>query len=391
MYDDLNNLRCVLPPLGLQLTMQSGWDITVNAGNILKEQCFRYEYDGRNRMVRKKVPGVYDIHMIYDTRDRLVLSQDSNMRAAKQWLYTLYDDLNRPKATGLITDIINYNNPAYHHTQASSSTAYPNLANYSTKEELSNTFYDDYTWRGTYGNPLTDTFNKAYDSYLQTPSDTEWPYPQANVQSKLTRGLVTGTRAKIVGSSNTYIYTVNIYDEKGRVIQSLATNLTNGEEHITTQYTWSGQPLVSVLRTRKAGSNNPQTHVVATTMTYDDLGRLLTVKKGLHSFFNNTGQHLYKPEQVIVQNEYDALGQLKKKKLGATTAILDSINYDYNIRGWMLGANRNYAKDSNSVTNHFGFDLAYDKINLSVNGITANYADSLFNGNIAGMLWKSGG
>ncbi len=45
MYDDLNRLRCVLQPLGLQLTQQLSWDITANAGNILKEQCFRYEYD----------------------------------------------------------------------------------------------------------------------------------------------------------------------------------------------------------------------------------------------------------------------------------------------------------------------------------------------------------
>jgi len=390
MYDKLNNLRCVLPPLGVQLTQQFSWDITANAGNILKEQCFRYEYDHRNRLIRKKVPGAYDQIMVYDTRDRLVLTQDSNMRAAKQWLYTLYDNLNRPNATGLITDNTNYNNPSYHHTQAAASTAYPNLTNYPTREELSNTFYDDYSWRSNYGNPLRDTYYDAYDTYFQTPSNT-WPYPQANVQSKRIWGLVTGTRSKVVGSSNTYLFTVNFYDEKGRVIQSLATNITNGEEHITTQYTWSGQPLITVLRTRKAGSNNPQTHVVATTMVYDDLGRLLTVKKDLHTFFNNTDQHLYKPQQVILQNEYDALGQLKKKKLGATTAILDSINYDYNIRGWMLGANRSYAKDSTSTTNYFGFDLGYDKLNLSVNGITANYADSLFNGNIAGMLWKSGG
>jgi RHS repeat-associated protein len=94
---------------------------------------------------------------------------------------------------------------------------------------------------------------------------------------------------------------------------------------------------------------------------------------------------------VIVQNEYDAFGQLKTKQLGNPSALSETLTYDYNIRGWMLGTNRTYAKDTTSATNYFGFDLAYDKKTLSINGVADNYADSLMNGNIAGMLWKSQG
>ena len=395
VYDDLNNLRLTIQPKGVDLLLTNAWNFTVLNGNIMNELSFRYEYDQRRRIIRKKTPGDGEVRMIYDARDRLVMTQDRALReGTHQWLYTKYDELNRPIATGLITDHTNYDNLAYHLNAAATSTNYPDLNNY-TEEELTNTFYDNYNWRSSYGNPLSATYNNTYDTYLQTASNTTWPYPQANVQSSLTIGLVTGSRVKIVGSSNTYLYTVNFYDDKERVIQTLATNITNGEEHTTTQYTWSGQPLIIVLRTRKAGTNNPQTHVTATTMTYDYLSRLLNVKKYLHSFFSNTDHHLYKPEQVIVQNEYDALGQLKKKTLfppsGGAGGSLETLTYDYNIRGWLLGSNLIYANDTKSSANRFGFELAYDKNNLSVNGQSDPYASTQFNGNIAGMLWKSAG
>jgi hypothetical protein len=76
--------------------------------------------------------------MVYDARDRLVLTQDANMRAGspQKWLYTLYDELNRPIATGLWQ---NSDTRADHATQAASSTAYPNLTG-QTYEELTRTF-----------------------------------------------------------------------------------------------------------------------------------------------------------------------------------------------------------------------------------------------------------
>jgi hypothetical protein len=162
-------------------------------------------------------------------------------------------------------------------------------------------------------------------------------------------------------------------------------------DYTTTQYNWSGQPLVVVQRIRKGSTPNPQTHVVATIMNYDELGRVLSIKKDHHLFLNNTNQHFYKPEQTIVQHQYDALGQVKKKKLGSVSSTIDSLTYDYNIRGWALGANRTYAKDTASIANYFGFDLAYDKNNLAISDLAANYDGTQLNGNIAGMLWKSKG
>ena len=62
VYDHLNNLRCVIQPEGVN-AITSTWTLTTS---LLNEQCFRYEYDERNRIIMKKIPGAAEIYMIYD-------------------------------------------------------------------------------------------------------------------------------------------------------------------------------------------------------------------------------------------------------------------------------------------------------------------------------------
>ena len=75
--------------------------------------------------------------------------------------------------------------------------------------------------------------------------------------------------------------------------------------------------------------------------------------------------------KTISQLEYDKLGRLKKKTLspagGTGGNPLETLAYDYNIRGWVLGMNRDYSRDA-SNTNWFGFDLGYDKTNNNIIG-----------------------
>jgi RHS repeat-associated protein len=390
IYDNFNNLRCVIQPEGVKTLTGNGWSLS---SAILSEQCFRYEYDERNRMVMKKVPGAGTVWMVYDTRDRLVLTQDSNLRVQGKWIYTLYDNnLNLTTSTGLWN---NTQDRVYHKGQAYNSTDYPNLSG-QTYEELTVTFYHDYTWLAAYSNPLPSSYSNSYDSYFQSVSNTTWPYPQANSPTLQLKGLVTGTRIKVLGSS-TYLYTVNFYDEKARMIQVQSTNLSGGIDIITTQYTWAGQPLIVIQKQQKSVTN-AQTSVIVTQNTYDDLGRVIKIeRKQSNTFVNSNAMSAY---VTIATMGYDALGQLQKKHIGSKKdpasgnyysprQPLDSMIYDYNIRGWLLGANRDYAKDANN-NNWFGFDLGYDKTN---NGIIGNqsYANPQFNGNIEGMVWKSKG
>jgi RHS repeat-associated protein len=381
IYDDLNKLRCVVQPEGVKALAVGSWALT---GILLDEQCFRYDYDARNRLIMKKIPGAGEMYMVYDARDRLVLTQDANIRTGTiKWMYTLYDELNRPKETGLWN---NSQSAADHRTAAYGSITYPALSG--TWEILSQTYYDNYTWLAANGNPFTDTYNNTYDTYFQTASNTTWPYPQANAQSLQLKGMATGSKIKVIGTS-TYLYTISFYDAKGRVIQMQSKNITGGTDIVTTQYTWAGQPLVMIQKQEKQGTGT-QTSVLVSQMTYDDLGRLAkTEKKVSNTLVNGNAMPAYK---TIVEYEYDKLGQLKKKTLVPAynnNAGLETLNFDYNIRGWMLGMNRDYAKDANS-TNYFGFDLGYDKANNNIIG-SQTYTNPQYNGNIEGMVWKSKG
>ncbi|MCW3109995.1 MAG: cell well associated RhsD protein [Segetibacter sp.] len=99
VYDDLGQLRFVIPPKAVaKMIASNSW---VLAQDVVDELCFRYEYDARQRMIAKKVPGADWVVMVYDKRDRLVFTQDGNMRTKNQWMTTLYDDLNRPVQTGI--------------------------------------------------------------------------------------------------------------------------------------------------------------------------------------------------------------------------------------------------------------------------------------------------
>ncbi|HEX2627936.1 MAG TPA: DUF6443 domain-containing protein, partial [Chitinophagaceae bacterium] len=360
IYDDFGQLRAVIQPEGTKTLVAGSWTVT---STILDEQCFRYEYDERGRMSMKKVPGAGEVLMVYDARDRVVLTQDANMRNGSpvKWNYMLYDALNRPVETGLWT---NSNTRAYHAGQAASSSSYPNLAG-QTIEEMTRTFYDDYTWRSSESNPLSATRNTGNDSYLLTPDNSNFPYPQnTTIQSGQLTGMITGTKTRVIGTNN-FLYTVTFYDGKGRVIQVQSQNISGGTNIVTTQYSWSGQPLLTTLKSEKAGTNS-QTSVMLTKITYDDLGRLVKTEKKISNTNVNSGS-MPGSWTTISEQEYDALGQLKKKKLAPaynSNAGLESLNYDYNIRNWTLGMNRRYLLDNNNgsyETHYFGFDLGYDK------------------------------
>lgn len=381
IYDDLNNLRSVIQPEGVKALSQNGWQLTQP---ILDEQCFRYEYDERNRVAVKKVPGSAEVLMVYDVRDRLILNQDGIMRVNNMWLYTQYDALNRPVATGkwLISDPVTYSF-ANIRLAAYSSTNYTDALPGVT-EELTRTFYDTYDWvnQAPYNSALPVNFS-SYDnswdgpSYMQTPSNIGFPYAQTNVPDSRTKGMVTGMRVKILNEPG-YIYTTSIYDVKGRVIQMKSLNHTGGLDIATTQYSWSGQPLVSISRQQKPGSASITT---VTKNNYDALGRVTQTIKNITDNINNISS-----PDLAGTNAHDELGQLKIKRLGVSGRdAVETQNYEYNIRGWLLGMNRDYVNSTHS-NSHFGFDLAYDKpANL---GGLPNYSKALYNGNITGMTWR---
>src|SRR5690606_27581923 len=192
----------------------------------------------------------------------------------------------------------------YHRLRADTSISYPNVSGY-TNMELTRTFYDDYSWRAGEGNPISNVLNSENSSYLPTASNTNWPYPQEVVASNHLKGLVAGTKTRVLNTS-TFLYTVNFYDEKGRLVQVQSTNVTGGTDIATTQYSWHGQPLFTIRKQQKQGAD-AQTILTLTQLSYDSLWRLSKVQKKVsHSQVNGGSVPSY--WTTILENEYDALG-----------------------------------------------------------------------------------
>jgi RHS repeat-associated protein len=195
--------------------------------------------------------------------------------------------------------------------------------------------------------------------------------------------MVTWTKVKVLGTADQFNSSANIYDAKGRMIQVQTINVTGGLGVITNQYSFSNQVLRSHVKHQKL-TGTVQTYDVATKNNYDELGRVISIEKNL----NNTGW------KTISSLTYDPLGQLKTKKLAPSFngAGLETLTYDYNIRGWMLGTNRDYLRDKNTTgyqQRYFGFELGYDKCTIAPGSCSGG--EYQYNGNISVTTWKSAG
>ncbi|WP_142686752.1 DUF6443 domain-containing protein [Chitinophaga polysaccharea] len=420
VYDDLGNLRFVIPPKAVEAII-SNWTISTA---VAAELCFIYRYDGRNRMIVKKVPGADSTEMVYDVRDRLAFSRDGNLKG-KSWLVTFYDALNRPTMTALYnvatdratlqatmntatgnTQSLSYNFPgtadlvlANHNGSVSyqatnsitltdgfdtgagtevtleiNASATNGNANVAVTNPLPNipisaltpltyTFYENYSFAGKQNYVSADVTKPQAGSNLNAEA-----LPAA--ASTMIKGLVTGTKVRVLGTDQ-WLTTTNYYNDKGRLIQVLADNLSGGQDVTTSLYDFNGKLLSTYLRHRNQRSGRiPQTEVL-TMLAYDAGGRLLNIKKRLNNDVNL--------ERTIAVNEYDELGQLKKKRLGVTgTTQLETLNYEYNIRGWLRSINKDFIPTAGSTANWFGQELNYDY----------GFTSAQFNGNISGTKWK---
>ncbi|PSL19288.1 DUF6443 domain-containing protein [Chitinophaga ginsengisoli] len=421
VYDDIGSLRFVIPPLAVE-SIKGAWVISTTVAN---ELCFQYQYDERQRMVVKKVPGAGRVFMVYDIRDRLVFTQDSVQRTKSlmEWMVTFYDGLNRPTMTAIYKGTatrealqtslnsapalqsISYIAPAkadlalYDHDGSPSYTAtnsitilegfdsgpggqteakidasgsgdttviiasnpLPNIPA-SALTPLTYTFYDNYNYAGKLAFVGTDT------GKLQA-ADTL--YPEKRPISNMTAGLVTGNRVRVLGTDK-WLTTTTYYNDKGRAIQIISENNLGGKDVMTTLYSFKGAILATYLRHQNPKSTASQSTLL-TTMTYDHAGRLLTLRKRLN---DNIEQ-----EKLIAANSYDELGQLRLKRLGVSAGgtVLDSLSYTYNIRGWLQGINKNFVNGGSNTSNWFGMEFSYDY----------GFVNNQFNGNIAGIKWKT--
>lgn len=438
IYDDFNRLRCVIQPLGVELLLSSGslyppFDLT-----------FFYEYDDRGRMISKQVPGAGPVYMVYDKRDRLVFTQDANMRLADQWMATMYDQLNRPVLTGIMTytgsreqlqEYVNNSNlstpatinsvvpgnshlyvdernPALTSYQASNSITFnaafqsENNAEFTAEIEtqqttqqsvvvqgnilppgnnliaLTITYYDNYDWNGR----SELSYSTAYHNQLDVGNNLHAETLPQQYSNNL-QGQITGMSVRVIENPadlavGKWLTTINFYDDKGRPIQSKSDNYKGGFDIVTNRYDFAGK-LLTNYRQHSNPAAGVSSHIrIKTNMEYDHGGRLLKIFKTINDDASSKVQ--------IASQDYDELGQLIKKEIGQkkdenddyTTEPLEIQNFTYNIRGWLQGINKDYARSTGqSSSGWFGMELNYDW----------GFDSKNYNGNIAGTRWRSRG
>ena len=356
VYDDLDRLRFVLPPKAVE-AIKSNWTVTAT---VATELCFQYRYDQRSRMIVKKLPGADSLEMVYDKRDRIIAFRDGNLKFRQFWRVNYYDTQNRERMSGLLNSALtreqmqtNVNAAAFDPVNS-----FPFISE-SAVIPLVNTYYDDYSYAGSLPYTTTD---------ITKPQALSNLYAEAlpSVASKITRGLVTGIKTQ-VDYTGQFLMTSTYYSDKARIIQTHADNMRGGKDITNSLYDFSGKLLSSYLRhTNPLSTVTPQTTLL-TMYHFDAGGRVDSVKKRL-----NDNVALQQTVSVI---DYDELGQLNNRKL----STVETLNYEYNIRGWLRSINKAFVNTLGSTANWFGQELSYDY----------GFGKGEYNGNIAGAKWKS--
>ncbi|MCX6319299.1 MAG: DUF6443 domain-containing protein [Bacteroidetes bacterium] len=404
VYDDLGQLRSTITPKAVKYLENNGWSFS--NPDVYQELCFWYEFDARGRAIVKHTPGAGLIYLVYDKKDRLVLSQDENQRnrPVKQWSFFLYDNLDRTVATGLydinatreamqsyvealnngivyITIFTGINETVKVDNPVAGGATYCNSCSNTVINSVN--YYDDYNYPGV--KPFNADF--SFSSHNTNSNAGPVPVIEAVVTSQRTVGFSTGSKTRVINESHDdgnpandiFLTATSYYDDKGRSVQTLSDNVKNAVDYATTQYDFSGKVL-SVCEKHTMPGTSISNLAIISKYEYDWLQRIKLLSKKF-------GNGEYKK---LAQYDYDEMGRVKNKKLSPDYnggAGIESFRYDYNIRGWLNGINKDYALTSTSLNqweHYFGMYLGYDNRD---NRFTA----AQYNGNLTGAIWKTQG
>ena len=384
VYDEYGQLVYVIPPKAAVST--------VIDATSLNSMCYQYRYDDFGRLVEKKAPGKGWQYFVYDKQDRLVLSQDAllgtidNNFKKKGWLFVKYDRFGRVVYTGFFANTA---------TRLTMQTAVNNMMAYpGNNEERSNTPFtlngiDVYYSKNAFPTGSMTLLNvNYYDTYPPLPAGVEMPayvftpeqmvMPQDAQNSLIsTKSLPTASYVKNIEDDNwtkDFIW----YDMKGRVIGTHSVNHLGGYTKVESKLDFLGYPVnTNTFHVRKQGEVGVK---VKERFISDPQHRLL---KHFHQIND-------RPEELLTENSYNELSQLKNKKVGNN---LQSIDYAYNIRGWLTDVNKDQMQVADLGGKLFSYKIKYnlkqgidnpDPVLFPNRNVTAQY-----NGNITEVDWRA--
>lgn len=373
VYNEYGQLAFVIPPLA---SVSGNTDTTT-----LNALCYQYRYDNKSRMTEKRLPGKDEWEFIvYDKQNRVVLTQDpmlaslNNNFNKKGWMFTKYDQFGRIVYTGFFANTA---------TRAAMQTAVNNMsANPGNNEARSTTPFNlngidiFYTKNAFPTGSMTILSVNYYDGYpLGAPvlpgQILGQNVLQDNPNSSLsTKSLPLATFIKNIDDDN-WTKNFNRYDTNGRLIGTYSINHLGGYTRNESLLDFSG--LIKETHTyHKRTTNDTETHIKK-AYEYDSQNRLLAHKHQVNN----------KPEEPIFLNTYNEIGQVSNKKIGKDDDgnPLQSINYTYNIHGWLTSIND---PSNMAPENVFAMKIKYQ------NPEDSNYGQARYNGNISEIDWKTG-
>ena len=348
IYDQFGNLTYVIPPMS-----SSAIDRGAPLLGELEGAGYQYKYDSRNRLVEKKLPGKAWEFIVYDKLDRPVATgptYDPYGEQTKGWMITQYDVYGRVTQTGW-KQMPHESNDRTNLQRSCNQNENPFVLD--EQQLLTKNYYDNYNFTGA-PSVVPETLPSS-----QLPIATQ------------VKGLPTGTWVKVLDNPDTTTAETafTLYDTKYRSVQTKTTNYFGGYTQTDITLDWTGKTIKT--STKHKQNNQSDELNIVDNFKYTPQDRLqLHIQKINQS-----------PEQLIVKNTYDELGQLISKNVGGTIidgAGLQKVDYTYNIRGWLKGIND--IEEIRPENDLFAFKISYEQ---------PAEARPLFNGNISETYWKT--
>ncbi|WP_418122979.1 DUF6443 domain-containing protein [Chryseobacterium sp. PTM-20240506] len=366
IYNEYNKLAFVLSPEASKTVEKMANGATVTQ-SILDPLCYQYKYDSKGRQVEKKIPGKGWEYFVYDKADRLIMSQDAELRKTGKWFFSKYDKLSRVIYTGIadigsqfIRDQVQYSTN-YYIDQGKPSTEEKSTTGFTNSGML--VYYGNMVYPTTIDKVLSINYYDTYPTGTPTrPSQIQGvnTIGDNTANAVNTRSLATASYVKNIEDDNwtkNYIW----YDDKIRVIGTHSINHLGGYTKTESLLDFAGAVKQSKIYHKRLASDAEK--IITQTYEYDSQNRL---KKQWHQV--GTGA-----QELLAENTYNELNQLSGKKVGNS---LQDIVYTYNIHGALTKVN----DPSNLNGKLFAYELKFQ----NPTNATAKY-----NGLISEMDWRT--
>jgi RHS repeat-associated protein len=395
---------------------------------VRKNLCIGYRYDDKGRVVSRKDPGVEESEVVFDKKGRPILTRTGIQRNEQRWNYMLYDAQGHVIVSGIykntgtrqqlqnIVDnaaigtatMLEFKQPARDQlvinrhigntvyearkeviiedgfnsegstdiefrlnaalqdevlfSQVMIDHDYLGLANNSNCTPLNVNYYDSYDY--------VDLGGKGFDKQSYGKLDGGTAFVSATPLDK-PYGFLTGSKIRVFYPEGTtgpnWITTVNYYDRYGKIIQTLADNITGGTDVESSGYSYHGKLLSTHSLHRNPVASVFKKVELINKYVYYDNGLL---KEKWQSYNNE-------PLRLLTSSTYNEHGQVTRKAFGND---LESIDMSYDLNGMLKGINKRYA-ENNEGSHYFGISLHHEE----------GYVNTSLDGKIAGVVWRRKG